>query len=354
MKVLLLSRYDRLGSSSRLRALGYLPALAAAGIEVEPHPFFDNDYLRKRYSNTRIDTASVISYYRRRLNCLYRCRDFDLTWIEVEALPWLPYSLERRLLSRRRYVLDCDDAWFHRYRTCANPILRQLLADKVDRMMAGAELVIAGNDYIADHARRAGAKAVRVLPTVVELERYPYRRPANNEACVIGWIGTPPNTRYLRSIEDALSTACQDGTAQLRVIGAKNLRIDGIPVDCRSWDETTEAEELSRIDIGIMPLSEGLWEQGKCGYKIIQYMAAGRPAIASPIGENRKILKHGETGYLAGSQEDWTAALLRLRDDPALRERFGAAGRRRVETHYTTEVTAPRLIEMLRQAAGVA
>jgi glycosyltransferase involved in cell wall biosynthesis len=103
--------------------------------------------------------------------------------------------------------------------------------------------------------------------------------------------------------------------------------------------------------VGIMPLADTEWERGKCGYKLIQYMAAARPVIASPVGVNREIVEHGVNGFLASTTEDWRAALNRLRDDPALRQRMGLAARERVAARYALDVVAPRLAPLLRSAA---
>jgi glycosyltransferase involved in cell wall biosynthesis len=106
-------------------------------------------------------------------------------------------------------------------------------------------------------------------------------------------------------------------------------------------------ELLQDIDIGVMPLPDTPWERGKCGYKLIQYMACGKPVVASPVGVNSEIVRHGESGFLAETDAEWEEALTMLAADPGLRQRMGAAGRRRVEEEYSLQVQAPRLIELI-------
>jgi glycosyltransferase involved in cell wall biosynthesis len=110
-------------------------------------------------------------------------------------------------------------------------------------------------------------------------------------------------------------------------------------------------QDLSDLDIGIMPLPDSEWERGKCGLKALQYMALGIPTVASPVGVNREIIRHGQNGFLASSETEWRSALERLLDDAALRERMGAAGRTTVESGYSAAVQAPRVASILHAAA---
>ena len=120
----------------------------------------------------------------------------------------------------------------------------------------------------------------------------------------------------------------------------------------RDWDEATETGEIGKFDVGIMPLPDNPWERGKCGFKLIQYMACGKPVVASPVGVNREIVVDGVNGFLASSHDEWVRALERLKSDPELRRTMGANGRRMVEEKYCLQVTAPRLHRLLLEAAG--
>ena len=153
MKLLLLSRYGRKGSSSRLRHYQFLPWLSAAGLSVDVAPFLPDAYLEALYDGGRWPLPKVAACYWRRIACLLEARRYDLLWLEKEALPWLPYPLERWLLGRRiPYALDLDDAWFHLYDQNRSPLVRLLLGRKLDRLMRNAALVTAGNGYLAPGA----------------------------------------------------------------------------------------------------------------------------------------------------------------------------------------------------------
>jgi glycosyltransferase involved in cell wall biosynthesis len=133
---------------------------------------------------------------------------------------------------------------------------------------------------------------------------------------------------------------------ELRVIGAE-VSIPGVDVQCLPWKEETEAESIAQCDIGIMPLKDSPWERGKCGYKLIQYMACGLPVVASPVGVNVQIVRDGENGFLADGLQDWEIKLSQLLENSPLRSSMGNAGRARVEQEYCVQRVAPRLAQML-------
>ncbi len=151
-------------------------------------------------------------------------------------------------------------------------------------------------------------------------------------------------------IDDVFQTLQQQGVARFTAIGIDAAAL-GLPMASVPWSEQTVAQDIARLDVGIMPLVDAPFERGKCGYKLIQYMACGLPVVASPVGVNRQIVEHGVNGFLAETPEQWATALRTLCADPALRARMGAAGRRKVEQHYSLQVTAPRLVQILRRAA---
>jgi len=348
MRILLLSRYGPLGSSSRMRFYQYLPYLESKGLEFTLAPFFWDEYVRRLYAGQRQSLRLVAAAYLRRVRTLLGARRFDLVWLEKEFLPWLP-ALPFAAVP---YVVDYDDATFHRYDHHNRAVVRALLGRKIDAVMRGAHLVVAGNAYLSERARRAGASRVQILPTVVDTHRYPPYQHHGEKLFRIGWIGHPVTAGYLRIAAPALERFFKNHPeARLTVVGADSpLDIPG-RVENRPWSEAAETQELGRFDLGIMPLPDEPFERGKCGYKLIQYMAAGLPVIASPVGVNTRIVEPGVTGYLANSQDSWLQALEALYSDAGLRRRMGDAGRARVEQTYDLAVTAPRLLEMLQGAA---
>jgi glycosyltransferase involved in cell wall biosynthesis len=213
--------------------------------------------------------------------------------------------------------------------------------------------VIAGNRYLAARARQAGAARIEIIPTVVDEQRYAAASPADAQPPVIGWVGSPATEHYMLDIRQVLEQVCAAHHARLLLVGARTEtagQFDGITPEVVPWSEASEAAMIARMDIGIMPLLDSPWERGKCGYKIIQYMACGLPVVASPVGANVDIVRHGENGFLAADDAAWRDALERLIASPSMRARMGHAGRARVEAEYSLVAQVPRLADILRRA----
>jgi glycosyltransferase involved in cell wall biosynthesis len=349
MKILLLSRYSRVGASSRVRFYQYLPYLEAEGIHATVANLLEDDYVRDLYLGRRRRFGDITSAYIRRLRHLLKSSSFDLVWLEYEIFPWLPAWAETVLSkSGIPYVVDYDDAVFHRYNMHPSAMVRGLLGGKIDAVMRRAALVTVGNEYLGDYARRAGARRVEYIPSVVDLERYHLTLQPENPVFTIGWIGTPATEKYLHLVHRALREVCKDGSARLVLVGSNQAELDGLPAEIHTWSEKTEAAEIQGFDVGIMPMPDEAWAKGKCGYKLIQYMACARPVIASPVGVAQRMIEDGKNGFLAASAADWVKAFRILREDRGLKERMGKAGRSKVERHYSIQATAPLLISLLR------
>jgi len=353
MRILALTRYGPLGASSRLRFLQLIPMLRERGIELVPQALIGDPLLHLKYQTGNFPLPALCAAYGRRLAALQRSRSFDLLWIEKEALPWMPASLERHLLTATPYAVDMDDAVFHHYDRHPNPIVRRLMGNRIDRLLAGAALVTAGNDYLARRALLAGAHHVERVPTVVEHTRYRCKPlfAREDDTTRMVWIGSPSTAKYLQLIAQPLERLSRRHRLQLWVIGARTS-MPGVNVVHQDWSEATECGLLASTDIGLMPLQSTEWELGKCGYKLIQYMASRLPVVASAVGANTEIVRHGVDGYLVGTPADWESALERLISQPALRARMGGSGRARIEQHYAVAAIAPGLADLLRSAAG--
>ncbi|MGH8615607.1 MAG: glycosyltransferase family 4 protein [Gammaproteobacteria bacterium] len=205
---------------------------------------------------------------------------------------------------------------------------------------------------MADRARRAGARWVEVVPTVVDIERYCIRPTARQDAFTIGWMGTPCTAQYLKYVQVALHTLGKTGRAKVLLVGSGAVTTEGVVTEHREWSEETEVADIQDFDVGIMPLLDGPWERGKCGYKLIQYMACGKPVVASPVGVNCQIVDHGVNGFLSESESAWRSALSELMHSRKLCASMGSAGRRLVEQRYCLQVTAPRIADLMVAALG--
>lgn len=353
MRLLVLSSYDRLGASSRLRIIQYFDNLERAGVAVCLEPFFQDSYLERLYSGRPI-LPEVLGAYWRRIRRLLHTHSPDAIWLEKEVLPWLPYGMERLLLPYGIPVVsDYDDAVFHRYDRHRLSLVRRVLGHKIDRAMTGSALVMAGNAYLAERARHAGATRVEIVPTVVDVMSYnPLPLPEADGRPRIGWIGTPSTWKeYLLPMLPMLRELASHYGAVIRNVGGNPSLTSDEFLENLPWSEDDEGRLIQGMDIGLMPLNDSPWARGKCGYKLIQYMACGLPVIASPVGVNTEIVEHGVNGFLATSDTEWRQALEILLTNPELRKSMGAEGRRKVEEKYSLQVWGPRVAGMLREVA---
>ncbi len=353
MKILALTRYDRQGGSSRLRTIQYIPFWQASGIDVDLVPLLDKNYIFALYEKRPINKLQIIKAYLKRLKRLLQYKKYNLLWIEKELFPWLPATAEKLLrLLKIPYVVDYDDAVFHYYDLHPKTFIRGLLGKKIDQVMQNASLVIAGNEYLAKRAELAGARDVAIIPTVIDIDRYPSVLAEDESDLSIGWIGSASTFNHLKLLANIIGPVLQQYNAKLLIVGAKGEGFSGLPVEWIDWHEDTEVQCIQRMSIGIMPLHDGPFEQGKCGYKLIQYMACSKPVVASPIGINKQIVSSGVNGYLANSNEQWQEALGRLLSDASLRRDMGKQGRSLVEQKYCLQVTAPLLIKKIHRLIG--
>ncbi|WP_353222054.1 glycosyltransferase family 4 protein [Salinisphaera sp. C84B14] len=353
----LLSKYSRLGASSRLRSLQFCGFLHDVGLEITVRPLFNNFYLENLYAGKGRSISAIACLYAARVRCLREASGSDLLWVEKEALPFIPYRLERALMPKNvPYVVDYDDAVFHNYDSSRHALVRKLLGHKIDRVMAGAATVICGNRYLAARATRAGARHIRHIPTVVDAARYMPVPNAGNVRPVIGWIGSPSTQKYVLALRAVFERLYQTHPIRLVLVGARPelaQQFGPVPVEVLPWAEDTEAHHVASFDIGIMPLPDKPWERGKCGYKLIQYMACAKPVVASPVGVNTEIVEGWDCGLLAEGDNQWFVALDRLLSQTGGRVEFGRRGRLAVESHYSLQAQAPNLACILRNAAGM-
>ncbi|MDP2371480.1 glycosyltransferase family 4 protein [Rhodoferax sp.] len=360
MRVLILTRYGRLGASSRVRFLQYVPWLEEAAIQVTVQPLLSDALLRLRYARGAYPVWALVGAYVKRWATLQRREAYDLLWIEKEAFPWWPLWLEAALLRSVPYVLDYDDAVYLAYDANPRAWVRRLFAGRLGRLMAKSALVVGGNDYLANYARSNGAARVAVVPTVLDLARYPahQRRSILDSSKLdrlrVVWIGSPATVHYLQLLAEPLRVLVREASFVLRVIGGGAVQLPGVPIELVPWSEDTEVEAIADCDIGVMPLVDSDWERGKCGYKLIQYMACSLPVVASGVGVNPEIVEPGVNGFLANSNQEWVAALRTLLGDPSLRSQMGLAGRQRVERDYCVQQTGPRMVTLLQSVGGAA
>ncbi len=353
MKIAMLTKYGDLAASTRQRFGQYRPFLEEAGCTLLHRPLLDDHYLGRLYADEPRDRWHVARRYIERIKWLTSSPDVDLIWLHCEAFPYLPGVAERLVnVSGKPVVFDYDDAIFHNYDLHSNKLARRFLGKKLHVTLASADAAFCGNAYLADYAR-PHCPRVEIIPTVVDLAVYTVRPEITaGDALTIGWIGTPSTyAEYVQPMMPLLAEAAQAAGARIIAVGAGASATGHPLLDILPWSEASEVSNIHQMSIGIMPLDDTPWARGKCGYKLIQYMACGIPVIASPVGVNADIVEHGVNGFLANTEAEWREAIRMLLHDPELRQRMGAAGRKKVEAQYSLQVWGPQVADMLLDVA---
>ncbi len=277
----------------------------------------------------------------------------DAVILQRKLLPIWQLALLRRWA--RRLIYDVDDAVFQRdsYHRKGPKSRRRTL--RFWATVYAADAIVAGNEYLGDAAAAyTAADRVHVIPTCLEPRWYTAARHVRTGSAVrLVWIGQGSTLASLDLARAHLAAAAgRLPGLELRVICDRTPQLPGVRVVPRRWSSATEADELARGDIGINWLPDDSWSRGKCGLKVLQYMAAGLPVVANPVGMNRQMVVDGRTGFWASTPRQWADAIARLAADPDLRGEMGAAGRRIVEQQYSVAAWGPKLARVVDAVAG--
>jgi glycosyltransferase involved in cell wall biosynthesis len=328
--------------SQRFRVENLLPLLDEAGIPYTLRPFMDEgtwNVLYKGGSMMQKAAGIVRGFLRRVKTVMIEAPRIDCIFIHREASPLGPPVFEwylKKILGKK-IIYDFDDAIWIPNTSAQNKLAASLKAFwKVARICRWSTIVTGGNDYLCAYARKHTKGKVVRIPTVVDTEgRYNRLKEHKEGPVTIGWTGSHSTLPYLDQIMPALQALQETHPFRFLVIADKQPELPLQNWSFSPWNATTEIPDLLQIDIGVMPLTADPWSEGKCGFKLIQYLSLGIPAVASPVGVNALILEHGVNGFVASNEEAWIQSLKTLIEDWQLRQRFGASGREKMVREYS-------------------
>jgi glycosyltransferase involved in cell wall biosynthesis len=332
MKVLFLIE-GKSTPSSRFRAYNYSEKLKQAGVDHRIVPIPKNFLVRLIH-------FLPIAFY-------------DIVVIQKKVFHvWELFLL--RLLARM-IIYDIDDAVMYLDKR-GMPDPTRISPKRLKRFLRTvrtADHVITGNHFLADYIRPFNPQ-LTIIPTPVNTRQYCVRGDGKNDGekdkVIIGWIGTQGNLKYLKMLEKPLARlSAAYPHIRMRIVCDRFIDLDGVPLDKKPWSLDEEASDLNSFDIGVMPLVDDAWTQGKCGFKILQYMGVGIPSVCSPVGVNAEIVHEGVNGYLARNEDEWVEKLSRLIEQEELRRQVGIKGRELVEAHYSLEITFPQFYRVLEK-----
>ena len=277
---------------------------------------------------------------------LRAARQFDAVILQRKLLSGWEFEVLRQ--SCRRLAFDLDDAVFWRDSYHAKGPHDPVRWGRFRRIARRADAVITGNDFLTARALLAGAspETVRQIPTCVDPSVYPTRRHESGSTVRLVWIGSSSTLKGLeqrRGLWDRIGREVP-GVA-LRIICDRRPELGALPIEFVPWSEATEAEALADCDIGVAWMPDDLWSRGKCGLKVLQYLAAGLPVVANPVGVHGELIDHGLSGFLADSDDQWLDAVSRLANDAELRNRLGRSAREEVVRAYSVDRWASNFVE---------
>lgn len=344
LRVLAETAYPESTPGPRVRIAAFTPFLRSHGVELDYSPTLtDDEYLDLSSPGSALRKSAMLVKAASRA-VVRRQPDHDLLLVHrLRLLNPLPTFDPPSQVD----VYDFDDALFLGSTTSANRRFRwaKQEARRCIKYLSRSKLVIAGNPFLADYARQH-ARRVEIVPSCVDPTRQDLHVHEDGDVVTIGWIGSRTTSAYLSSVLPAMEQLNRNRLrAKLVLVGADSA-IRAPWIEHRPWSLATENKDLASFDIGIMPLPDTEWARGKCGYKALQYFAAGVPAVASPVGVAPALIGQ-DRGVLAASQKDWSTALEQLIADTVERGQRGAAARQFAELHYSYQRWAPELASLL-------
>ena len=343
----------------RFRIEQWARYLAHSGMQFTFSSFEDRSLHDRLYTTGRHarKAIGVLRGVWRRFAILRQLHRYDAVFVHREATAIGPAIIER-LIARRGVplVYDFDDPVWIPYRSPSNAMWSRLKCPaKTATICSLASVVIVGNRLLASYAKRF-ARNVHVVPSTIDLEQYPARRPARADGvATLGWTGSHSTLPFLSGVEGVLRAVAAVRPFRLAVISNReSCALDGLGdrVVARQWRAESEARDLADVDIGLAPFPSSGWTPWRCHGKILQYMAVGAVPVASPVGIVPDYIEDGKSGFLPASEQEWIARVCLLIDNPELRRDMGRAARETIESRYSAELWAPQVGEIIEAAAG--
>ncbi len=328
------------------------PVLNEVGIEFE-YLVFESDRLNEILylpGHTLAKATEMLRSYARTLGRAIAARDHDAVLVSREAALIGPAVIERIAARGGRpllYVLD--DPHYVPYRSPSNGLLSYLkFFGKVKSLCRMSSLVLANSPQHAEWARQHSDN-VWEIPSVVDARLYtPLAREPRDDTVCVGWTGSPTTVPNLQVIREPLAHLARREDVRLRLIGADDFGLDGVPHEGLPWRAEREVEDVGGLDVGLLPLPDTPWTRRKLYLKLVQYMALGIPPVATPLGANTTMIDDGESGLLARDDAEWITAVERLVEDPDLRARMGERAAEVAHARYTLQANAEKIVAAFR------
>ncbi|MEQ6121928.1 glycosyltransferase [Reichenbachiella sp. MALMAid0571] len=353
MKILFLAPYPPgQAPSQRFRFEQYFLLLKKHTIEYSFQSFLDEKTWQILYlnGNTLKKVLGIAKGFMRRTILLFSLSKYDEVFIHREVTPIGPPIFEWIIakLFKKEIIFDFDDAIWLPNTSKENVIVSVLKwHSKTESICKWSKTISVGNPYLAQYAGQFSSNVV-VNPTTIDTEHLHVPVGINNKIPVIGWTGTHSTGKYLASIISALNEVSKTQSFKFLYVSNKTPDFEIPNLEFVKWMKESEIDQLNHIDIGIMPLEDDQWSEGKCGFKALQYMALEIPALVSPVGVNSTIVDDGVNGYHCKSEADWVVRLTELIENPEWRRKMGAEGRKKVIAQYSVKSNSENFLKIVK------
>lgn len=355
-KIIFFPKYSEEGPSSRYRIFQYKSFFEKEGFSVKIHPLFDKKYIDRLYFLKPVPPFYYLKRFINRIMELVKVEEGAVVYIEYELLPYFPFLIEKLLLRRKcKVVLDYDDAIFHNYDRSNSRVIKAFLSNKIYSLAKRADLVITGSAYLTETLEKYNSNVVEI-PTSLTFEKYAQfstnHHSKNTERFRIGWIGSKTTSINLSLITVAVKELQKKYNIELILIGFDENQkemLKGINYTILKWNAEKEVEIVHSFDVGVMPLLNTDFNKGKCGFKLIQYMACGIPTISTPLIANVKINRNKKNLHASNSDE-WLQCFEKIAEQKEYyREIVGKENRDIAKSFYSAEANYTKYIGLFSQ-----
>ncbi|NOT47179.1 MAG: glycosyltransferase family 4 protein [Acidobacteria bacterium] len=329
--------------------------LAPEGIEVVFEPFESVELQEILYSGGHHlqKAKEMLKSYASRIRLLSSIDDYDAVFVYREAALLGPAFLEKMAARKKPIIYQLDDPLFVPYKSPSNGYLSYLkFFGKVKEIIKISKVVMVNSSYIREYAEQFN-KNIWQVPSVVDTEKFVYRpHEVRPRRTCIGWSGSATTVKNIKLVERPLRTISKNGRCDIHLIGGTDFGLEGVDHTSQEWSESTEVEDLRRMQVGLVPLPDSPWNRFKFIMKTAQYMSLGIVPVGTPMASNTEVIRHGENGFLADTDEEWVKYVMMLVNDHELRTKMSETAARDAVAHYSLKANAPKVIEAFRSAVA--
>jgi glycosyltransferase involved in cell wall biosynthesis len=350
-KIVYFTKYTDAGPTSRYRVYQYKSYLETNGFNVIIKPLFPTQYILDLYGKGKKNWLILLPKYIQRFFQILFLKNYDILYIEYELFPYLPIIFEKiALIGKRNIVLDYDDATFHTYNKSSHKFIQVLLGNKIYQLVKKAGVVITGSPYLTEQLQKFNDNIVEI-PTSICFEKYKKENIAKSDTSntfKIGWLGSKNTSVNVLPLKNVFIELQKKYAIELLLVGFdKNVlqQLEGVNYQYIEWNPATEVETIASFNVGIMPLEDKFFNYGKCGFKLIQYMACGVPTVSTPLPANLKINRDNKNLF-ATTNKEWLIAFEKMIEEKEYyKNTVGEKNKQIVEQYYCVEANSKLYVD---------